>query len=75
MATSSGTRIAGRRGRSLFEGDDGEDWVGLGDWVDSLAVDGVCVGDSDDRPITEGDGKFCETIALIGGVPSGPAPV
>lgn len=56
MATSSGTRIAGSRGRSLSERDGGEDSVGRDDWVDSLALEGD--GDSDEeRPMMEGDGR------------------
>jgi hypothetical protein len=75
MATSSGTRIAGRRGRTLFDADGEDDWVGWGDRVDSLAVGRVGVDDSDVRPMTEADENDCDTLALDGTVPSGPAPV
>jgi hypothetical protein len=74
MATSSGTRVAGRRGRSLLERDGGADWVGWDDPVDSLTLEGE--GDSDeDRSMTEGDGNTLEKVTLVGGAPSGPAPV
>ena len=51
--------------------------MGWGDRVDSLAVGrvGVGVGDSDVRPMTEGDENDCDTLALDGTVTSGPAPV
>ena len=75
-ATKSGTRRAGRRGRSLLERIGGDDWVGWGDRVDSLALEGFGVGDSDeDRPITEGDGNDSDNEPLDGVVPRGPAPV
>lgn len=73
MATSSGTKMAGRRGRRFFELDGGDDRVAWGDWVDSLAVVRAGVGDSDVRPMTEGDVNDCDTLALDGTVPSGPA--
>ena len=75
MATSSGTRMAGRRGRSLLERDGGVDSVGRDVWVGSLALDGVGVGDPDDRPMTKGDENDCDTLAVDGMVPRGPAPV
>lgn len=75
-ATSNGTRRAGRRGRSLLDVVGGKDWVGTGDWVDSLTLEGFGAGDSDgDRPITEGDENDCDKVPLGGMVPSGPAPV
>jgi hypothetical protein len=76
MATSSGTRMAGSRGERLFEGEAGGDWLVCGDWVGSLAVDGVGVGDSDeDSSMTEGDENDCDMLGLDGTVPRGPAPV
>lgn len=76
MATSSGTRIAGRSGRSFLELDGGTELVGRGVCGDSVGFDGVCKGDWDeDKSITEGVEKDCEKVALDGIVPIGPAPV
>jgi len=76
MATRSGTRSAGRRGRSLLQGIGGEDWVGWGDMVDSLASEGFGVGDTDeDRLVMEGDENDSDKVPLDGLAPIGPAPV